>query len=86
MPDAEDAPSSAGEIAINLTFDEALVLDGFLSRAEPTRGDCFTIEHQAELRVLWNIGAILESSLPIVNNPDYERLLASARERVRDQS
>ena len=86
MPDAEDAPSSAGEIAINLTFDEALVLDGFLSRGEPRRGDCFTIEHQAELRVLWNIGAMLESRLPIVNNPDYERLLASARERVRDHN
>ena len=86
MPDAEDAPSSAGEIAINLTFDEALVLDGFLSRSEPGRGDCFTIEHQAELRVLWNIGAMLESRLPVVNNPDYERLLASARERVRDNS
>ena len=86
MPDAEDAPSSADEIAINLTFDEALVLDAFLSRSEPGRGDCFTIENQAELRVLWNIGAMLESRLPIVDNPDYERLLASARERVRDNT
>ena len=39
-----------------------------------------------KIRVLWNIGAMLDSRLPIVNNPEYERLLASARERVRDHS
>ena len=29
---------------------------------------------------------MLETRLPVVNDPDYERLLASPRERVRDTS
>ena len=84
--DPIDAPAPAGEIAIYLTPNEALVLDAFLARGRASGDDYSTIADQAELRVMWDIAAILESRLPIVNRADYERLLAAAREGVRDET
>lgn len=76
----------SGPIAIYLTPDEALVLDAFLHRGEVAGDNYGTIEDQAELRVLWNLSAILESWLVAPLSPDYEQHLARAREAVRDST
>ena len=71
-------------IAVYLTQDEALVLDAFLRRGEAAGDDYGTIEDQAELRVLWDLGTILESRLVAPLEADYLRRLARARDAVRD--
>lgn len=76
--------SESGPIAIYLTPDEALVLDAFLHRGEAAGDNYGTIADQAELRVLWNLSAILESWLVAPLLPDYDQHLARAREAVRD--
>jgi hypothetical protein len=81
--DTADTPRPDGSIALYLTADEALVLEAFLSRARAA-GDDYSIQDQAELRVLWDMAATLENRLPLVNNSDYDRLLAAALDRVRD--
>ncbi len=75
--DPDDTRRPDGSVAIYLTEDEALVLDAFLARRD------LAIQDQAEQRVIWDLEAVLERSLPIVNNADYERLLAAARDRLR---
>jgi hypothetical protein len=69
-------------VAIQLSPDEALVLFDWLSRFNES-GDA-TFRDQAEQRVLWDIEAALESNLVAPLDPQYERLLAQARDRVRD--
>ena len=76
--DPEDSPRPDGSVAIYLTADEALVLDAFLARRN------LALQDQAEQRVLWDLGAVLETRVPIVDNADYERILAAARDRLRD--
>jgi hypothetical protein len=78
--------SESGPIAIYLTPDEAHVLDAFLSGGERSGDRYGTIEDQAELRVLWDLGAILESWLipPLLH--DYDEHLARARASVRDST
>jgi hypothetical protein len=70
-------------IRIELSTDEALVLFEFLHRY----GDSDTLEvvDQAEQRVLWDVLALLEKTLVAPFDPDYNRLLAEARGRVRDE-
>ena len=73
-------------IAIYLTPDEGLVLDAFLHRGQ-TSGDFYgTIEDQAELRVLWDLNAILESWLVPPLQAVYFEQLARARAAVRDST
>ena len=72
-------------VAIYLTRDEATVLDAFLARGQAAGDDYSSIQDQAELRVLWDMQAILESWLPVMG-VDYERRLVAARDRVRDPS
>jgi hypothetical protein len=79
--DPIEARMAGRPIALYLTPDEALVLDAFLARGQAAGDDYSGIEDQAELRVLWDIGAILESWLPVMS-ADYKRMLAAARERV----
>jgi hypothetical protein len=78
--------TESGPIAIYLTPDEALVLDAFLHRGEAAGDDYGTIEDRAELTVLWNLSAILESWLAAPLAPDYDERLARAREAVRDST
>jgi hypothetical protein len=73
-------------IAIYLTPNEALVLDAILDRGEKAGNDYGTIEDQAELRVLWDLGAILESWLTAPLPPNYDDLLHRARAAVRDST
>jgi hypothetical protein len=78
--------SDEGPIAVYLTPDEALVLDAFLNRGAAAGDNYGTIEDQAELRVLWDLGAILESWLVSPLEPDYLVRLARARDAVRDSA
>jgi hypothetical protein len=73
-------------IAIYLTPDEALVLDAFLHRGRVSGNFNGTIEDQAELRVLWDLDAILESWLAPPLEADYAEHLARARAAVRDSA
>jgi len=70
-------------VSVELSRSEALVLFEFLSRF--SNEDELRIRDQAEEKVLWDICALLESSLtePFVEN--YRELLEKARAKVRDQ-
>lgn len=74
------------DVTINLTRDEAIVLFEFLTRYSNGSGELRVVD-QAEQRVLWDIQAILESTLPEpINNPRYEERVARARSAVRDDA
>ncbi|MFN3202341.1 MAG: hypothetical protein ACE366_28340 [Bradymonadia bacterium] len=72
------------KVTIELTGDEALVLFEWITRFTKRENEGF--EDQAEERVLWQIEAVLEKALVEPFKPDYDRLLAAARARVRDES
>lgn len=80
-----DTPAPEG-VLVHLTPEQALVLDAFLTRGRGADDDYSLIEDQAERRVLWDIAAELESTLPIVNNDEYRDHLAAARAKVRDST
>ena len=81
--DPIEGRSADRPIAIYLTQDEAIVLDAFLSRGQAAGDNYSSIQDHAELRVLWDMQAILESWLPAMA-ADYESRLVVARDRVRD--
>jgi len=67
-------------VDVRLSGEEALVLFEFLSRFCNEKE--FTIEHPAESRVFCDVLCILESKLTAPFDPEYARLLASARESL----
>ncbi|MGH8892475.1 MAG: hypothetical protein ACRDWY_04090 [Actinomycetes bacterium] len=69
-------------VNIDLTNDEALVLLEWLNRFN--RREDVEFDDQAEQRVLWDVEASLEAALTEPFSSDYDRLLADARDRVRD--
>lgn len=69
-------------VQIELTGDAALVLFEWVSRFN--KREDVEFEDQAEQRVLWDVEASLEAALAEPFSGDYDRLLADARERVRD--
>ncbi|WP_205679059.1 hypothetical protein [Aquisphaera insulae] len=69
-------------VRLQLTHDEALVLFEFLTRFQDE--DSLVIRNQAEQRALWNLQALLETSLVDPFKPDYEALVVAARDRLRD--
>jgi hypothetical protein len=71
-------------VSIELTGDEALVLYAWLVRFDGT-GDA-SFADQAEQRVLWDVHAMLESSLVAPFDAAYLELVAKARARVRDST
>lgn len=73
---------SPEKITIELSNAEALVLFEFLHRFDDE--DTYRFADQAEERVLWSVAGMLEKQLVEIFSPDYHRLLAEARERVRD--
>jgi hypothetical protein len=73
-------------VLLRLTHEQALVLDAFLARGQAAGDDYSSFEDQAELRVIWDIAAELESGLPVVNNEEYVEQLAAARAKVRDST
>jgi hypothetical protein len=68
---------------ISLTGDEALVLFEWLARFNKTEGE---FADQSEQRVLWDLEAQLESALVAPLRPDYNAILAEARDRIRDST
>ena len=74
---------SQEKIAFEISRDEALVLFEFLSRF--SEKGALSIEDTAEERVLWNLVAILEKSLPEPFRADYIEILESARASLRDK-
>jgi hypothetical protein len=81
-----DKRAESGPIAVYLSPDEALVLDAFLARGRRAGDNYGSIGDQAELRVLWDLAAILESWLLPPLRADYDEHLARARAAVRDPS
>lgn len=77
----DDGPELAG-ISLELTRMEALVFFAFLRRY--SERERLAIEDQAEQRVLWDLCVMLESELTEPFSPDYGKLLAQARDSVRD--
>ena len=73
-----------GEVTLQLSRDEALVLFEWVSRFNKTRAPA--LEDQAEERVLWDLESRLESVLAEPFRKDYAEALASARDQVRDSS
>jgi hypothetical protein len=73
---------SPGKIAIELSNKEALVLFEFLNRFDEE--DAYPFADQAEQRVLWVLEGMLEKQLVEILSPHYDKLLAEAREQVRD--
>lgn len=74
----------ADSVALSLARAEALVLFEFLARESNRDSGELRIEDQAEQRVLWDLQARLESVLSEPLRPDYQDLLAAARQAVRD--
>ncbi len=66
---------SEGRIALFLTVDEALVLEAFLTRGQDAGDDYSSIEDQAELRVLWDMAALLEAQPPLRTTPSMLEML-----------
>lgn len=69
------------KVDLDLSADEALVLFEWLSRFNHSEGGTF--EDAAEQRVLFDLESKLESILVAPLKPDYKKLLADARYRVR---
>ena len=69
-------------IAIDVSVEEALVLFEWLTRTGDARAE--TLVDLAEQRALWSLEALLEREIQSVVRPDYNRLLDSARQTVRD--
>ena len=80
---------SKDKVVIELSEDEALVLDSWLSRfnsQELEDGHVrIELEDQAEQRVLWDIECMLERQLAAPLAADYLDQLAAARATVRDE-
>jgi hypothetical protein len=70
------------KVAIELSNKEALVLFEFLHRFDDE--DAYPFADQAEQRVLWKLEGVLEKQLVEIFSPHYGKLLAEAREQVRD--
>jgi hypothetical protein len=70
------------KVTLELSGEQALVFFEWLSRFNATEGRRF--EDQAEERVLWDIEAMLESTLVAPFDAHYAELLAKARSVVRD--
>ena len=71
-------------VTIDLTADEAPVLLEFASRYSDD--DRLSIVDQSEQRALRNLCCLLEKKVAgrAINNPNYERELAEAQQRLRD--
>jgi hypothetical protein len=70
-------------ISLELSRDEALVLFEVLHRWADT--DRLEFVDEAEQRAMWNLSALLERLMAEPFRPDYDELLAAARDRLRDE-
>jgi hypothetical protein len=67
-------------INLKLSIEEALVLYELLSRYEESGN--LSILYQTESRVLWNILALLQKELVEPFQPDYDKQLENARNKL----
>ena len=76
--------SESTMVTIQLSSDEALVLDALVSRfdASEERSTTLVIEHSAERAAVWALQAALERTLVAPLRPDYDRLLGEAQKRL----
>lgn len=72
------------DVEIKLTKDEALVLFDFLSRF--SNEDTLSIQDQAEERALWNLTCVFEKILAEPFSEEWQSIVKSARNRLRDES
>ena len=79
----QQSDDSEGQVIVKLTQSEALVLFDFCSRFSGT--DKLTIKDQAEEITLWNLEAVLEKVLLEPLQPDYQKKVEEAREKLRDK-
>ena len=70
------------KVELMLTQDEALVLFDFLLRLNEQASA--PLADVSEKFVLWGVECLLEQQLSAAFSPDYPRLLAEARTRVRE--
>ncbi|WGM19817.1 hypothetical protein QEH68_17605 [Paenarthrobacter sp. OM7] len=75
-----DGVSNAGQINVELSQHEALVLFDWLARFNERKD--VDLADQAERRILWDIECLLESVLIQPFSEDYALLLAAARSRL----
>ena len=68
------------DVTMTLSHDEALVFLGWLAREDDR--NAIVVEHPAEQTVLWRLEAQLERQLVDPFAPDYDRLVAAARDRI----
>jgi len=71
-----------GKVHLELSRAEAIVFFEWLSRFN--KAEHVSFEDQAEQRILWDIEAMLESTLVEPFESGYDELLAQARATVRD--
>jgi hypothetical protein len=74
---------SEEKVIIELTGSEALVLFEFLSRTSDD--DPLTVADQAERRVLWSLECMIEKALVEPFLPNYDDLLAQAKEKLKGE-
>ena len=72
-----------GEVRIELSLPEALVLFEVLSRFSAE--DRLAVEDQTESRVLWNVQALLERRLTEPFSDNYAELLVRAKKELRGE-
>lgn len=66
--------------SINLTREEAIVLIEFLLRfCDEQR---LSVEHQAEEKLLWNLGCVLEEQVPELFLPEWKSIVEQSRAAV----
>ena len=70
------------DVQLTLTHNEALVLFEVFSRFSDN--GLLGTQDQSEQRALWNLQCLLESVLPETLDPDYEEVLATAQNELRD--
>ena len=74
---------SGKEIVIAINNHEAIVLFDLLHRIN--HRNLVYFEDQAEERVLFDLEAVLETSISEILSSDYDNLLKIARENIRDK-
>ena len=82
-----EADERDGGVTVSFTKDEALVLFEWLHRREDLGLDSLEAlgcVDQAEQRVIWDLSAVLESTLAEPLRSDYLELVEAARARLRD--
>lgn len=72
-------------MSLHLSSDEAIVLlEWLINFNQEEHSELF--KDQSEKRVLWNLEALLEKSVPEILDPNYLKILARAREKLRDDA